>query len=143
MGVHFGIDIAGCDGIDGDVRRGELQGQCAGEPEHTGLGGGICDFHCRAAHAPNGRDIDDSAGFLADHGAGRALREVNGGGQIRVAQSFPLCGRHGVEKIDERDAGGVDENVNMPEFFFGVRPHALACGGVGKVAADGIGFDAV
>lgn len=49
----------------------------------------------------------------------------------------------GVEKIDERDAGGVDENVNMPEFFFGVRPHALACGGVGKVAADGIGFDAV
>lgn len=39
--------------------------------------------------------------------------------------------------------GGVDENVNMPEFFFGVRPHALACGGVGKVAADGIGFDAV
>jgi len=71
------------------------------------------------------------------------LREVNGGGQIRVAQSFPLCGRHGVEKIDERDAGGVDENVNMPEFFFGVRPHALAYGGVGKVAADGIGFDAV
>ena len=43
------------------------------------------------------------------------MREVNGGGQIRVTQSFPLCGRHGVEKIDERDAGGVDVIVGLYE----------------------------
>jgi hypothetical protein len=48
---HLGVDDAGADGVDADVRGGVVQGGRLGEADEAVLGGGVCGLALEALDA--------------------------------------------------------------------------------------------
>src|SRR4029453_12973505 len=60
-GNHVGIDIAGCDGVNGDIIARTLLGERFGETVDARLGRGVVDLAILSRLAVDRADVDDPA----------------------------------------------------------------------------------
>ena len=112
---HFGRDIAGADGVDGDALGGVLLRQRLGEADVASLRGRIIGLAHLALLAIDRRDVDDPAEAALAHAFDHRTAHVEQGIEVGVDDVVPLVRRHLVEHAVFGDSGVVDENIDRPE----------------------------
>ena len=95
----------------------ELEGQCLGEADHTGLGRHIVGHEGLAAVGARGRDVDDATPSLLDHVRHHGLAAVEGPGQVDRQDAVPLLGGDLEERFEAVEAGAVDQDGGTAEPF--------------------------
>lgn len=106
-------DRAGCDGIDAHFRR-QFDGQCAGQPEESGLGGAIQGKSGERAFGVDVRDVDDGAVRGLQMWC-RGLREKKRRLEVAADQVVPGSRVDRRERRREEAGGVIDQRVEAPE----------------------------
>ena len=124
---HFGADIAGADGVDGNALGCPFLGQRFHKANLASLCGGIISLAHLALLAIDGGDADDTAEAAVAHATPDGLGHVEEGGEIGADDLVPLMGCHLVEHGVTGDAGIVYQYFDGPP----VRCHLFQAGGAG------------
>src|SRR4029078_6151970 len=93
----------------------DLLGDGLGKADHAGLRGGGVGLTGIAYESCDAADADYAAPALADHWPDRRLRHAERALEVVVDHAIPLRLRHTQDQIVRRDAGIVDENVDLAE----------------------------
>ena len=86
-------------------------------PMMPALESGVIRLTRVAAHAGNGREIDDPSGFLPAHLNRRVFCKVEGAHQIRVDDLREIVFRHSQNELIVRNTGVVHQNIHPTEFL--------------------------
>ena len=125
---HMGWKPSRGDGVDLDIVRRPLAGEIFSEGDDATFAGVIADgleFGGGSSQTRDGRDVDDLAGALRDHGFACRLTEEEGAGQVGRENSVPLVEGHVFDGSSPGDARVVDEDVEAAELGESFIDHEL------------------
>ena len=111
--VMAGLDEAGCDGVASYVARAQFARDGLGQANQACFGGGVVGLSGLADLAKNASDIDDASPALFQHGTDDLLRAQVGGSEVGIEDRVPVGALHSHDELIARDAGVVDEDVNL------------------------------
>ena len=123
---HRGIDRTGRDRVDADVQRSKLGRLLLGQVREAGLAGAVGGAQRRGAQARDRGDVDDGAAAAVAHQRRRGLRAQKRSGEIDRQHARPVFVGHLEDRLEDGDAGIVDQRVEPAESFGdGARRRAL------------------
>ncbi|MGY3355704.1 hypothetical protein ACVWZK_002367 [Bradyrhizobium sp. GM0.4] len=141
--VHVSVDRAGLHHIHGDAAWAEVARCALGVTDHGGLGGDVVrKTRERGAIGEHRADGDDAAAFAHQlrSGADRSDHAMHVDG-ILAGERFGV-GIGVIDRTAARDAGIVDEDVEMAELLRDVVDELRHVLGRGLVRLEGAGIDA-
>ncbi len=112
---HGRGDVAGSDGVDGDVAGGELARHGERKADKSSLGRGIVCLSRRAHLANDGSDVDDASPALLHHAADDGLGQQKGCAQVGGQDVIPVGTLHSQQQGVAGDPGVVDQDVDFSE----------------------------
>ena len=132
-GDHVGLGEARCHAVHGDALARQLLGQGLGERGHARLGGGVVGLPEVADLTDDRGDVHHPAEALLEHLVDEHLGAVEDPVEIDGQHPAPGGVVHLHEALVRRDAGVVDEDVDVPELLQHVLRHPIGIGVIGHV----------
>src|ERR1035437_7666000 len=102
---HVGFDVAGGDGVDGDVAATHLLGEGLGHGDEAALGGGVIGLGGASRLPDHGGHIDDPPPTVAHHSGQYLLRATERAGEIDIEDEVPIGRLHAHGQAVAGDAG--------------------------------------
>jgi hypothetical protein len=135
---NVSLDQAGCDAVDPDAVRPKFARHRLGEAKNTGLGGRIVRpaEDAAAALRRHRRHARDRALLARTHVRDEGLAQVEYARHIHVDDALPVFGLdlHQLHRL--RDAGIVDEDIDLTEGRDRLLGRALTALEIGNIAAE-------
>ena len=117
-GDHVGIDIARCDGVDGDAEARAFLRQRFGKAVDPALGGGVVHLTVLASLPVDRADIDDPTPAAILHSGECGFGQIEAAAQIGAHHGVPVIVAHPQECAVARDPGIVDDDIDRAMFLF-------------------------
>ena len=136
LGEHvgeLGRDVAGRDRVHADAAGAELARQRLRQADDPGLGGGVVRLARVPVDADDAREVHDRAGAAAKHLPRDGAAGVEGAAQVRVDDLLPVLVAHARDQRVARDAGVVDEDVDVAELRLDALDQRLRLRGIADV----------
>ena len=114
---HGRFDESGRDGVGAHTAATHFLCYTFGECDHTGFGSRVVGLSGIAVHADYAGHVDDGTTALTHHNGDASVSEVEGGFEIDVDDGVPLRFCHAEHEAVFRDAGVVDQNIDLTEIF--------------------------
>src|SRR5688572_7437631 len=132
-------DVPGCDSVHIDIGRAQLDCCRSSQSEDAGFGGGVVREPELAADAMDRADVDDFAVLVGPHDRRDGADHVKGAAEIGLDHFVPFLVFHAPQRAVARDAGVVDEDVNVAQDvngFFDKAVHERAVADVTGATED-------
>ena len=116
LGKHLGqprLDVTGSDDVGAHAAGTELAGERLGEADHPGLRRRIVRLAPVAVQADDRADVDDRAGSFLHHRPRHGAAGVEDRAQIGLDHLAPVLVGHPRKQAVTRQAGVVDEDVDV------------------------------
>src|SRR4051812_34593021 len=123
---HVGVDVTGCDGIDGDALGGTFLGERLGEAVDAGFGRRVVDLTVLAGLTVDRADVDNPAEAALAHTVDHVAAHVEARRQVCRNDVVPLLEGHAMQHAVAGDAGVVDDDLDRTQFRFDLGKTFLA-----------------
>ena len=140
---HGAAEIPRRNTIGSHIARRHFTGKRTREPPQPGLGGGIVRLARRAQEAAYRRHVDDAAVPRPQHVAHYGFAAKERRLQVRIHHRIPIRFRHADEERIPRDAGVVDEDIDLAALAVNGLHHLLDLRCFGHVRLDRAGAAAL
>ena len=127
---HFGCDEARRHGVDGDPAARRFQRQALGETEQPGLGRRVIGLADVADLADDRADVHDPARSAFDHMLEDRLGHAKRAEEVHIEHLVPILMRHFADRLVDRDAGIVDQEIAAAVKAKNLVAHARAVAGI-------------
>src|SRR5438105_5810783 len=135
---HLGVDDAGADGVDADVRCGVVQGGALGESDDAELRGTVRGSSSKSPYASAGGRVDDRTTSVVEHERDLVLHTQEDTPQVGGDDAFPFRFRDvGDARVALFDSGVVEGDVDPAERVDRTLQGCADLVAAGDVAADG------
>ena len=124
---HVGVDIPRRNRVDRHAGLRAFLRQCLGEAVNARFRGGIIDLAILPRLPVDRPDIDDPPPFARPHAGEHGFGHVEAPAEIGVDHLFPVLIAHLQDGAVARDAGIVDDDIDIAEVARDLRAAGLAC----------------
>ena len=121
---HVGVDEARRHAVHRDVAAAELARERLGHADHAGLRRRVVRLPRVAGGADHRGDVDDASPARLHHAAHHRARQAEDRAQVGLDHLVPVLVLHAQRQVVARDAGVVDEDVDVAELLLDRFDHA-------------------